>query len=150
VSARGGRIISNHQLMNTEKIAIVILNDLASWQKLNVTSFLASSIAIAFPVTHGKQLIDAQGNAYLPFLKYPVLVYKADTQAQIKRAFGRAKDRDLSIGIYVQELFATKNESENLEVISQYSANDLNLVGIIIYGDSKKVDKALDGLKLHE
>jgi hypothetical protein len=50
----------------------------------------------------------------------------------------------------VQELFATKNESENLEVISQYSENDLNLVGIIIYGDSKKVDKALDGLKLHE
>jgi hypothetical protein len=136
--------------MNNEKIAIVILNDLASWQKLNVTAFLASSVAIAFPVTHGAPLIDAQGNAYLPFLKYPVLVYKADSPDKIKRAFARAKDRELSVGIYVQELFATKNESENLEVISQYSENDLNLVGIIIYGDSKKVDKALDGLKLHE
>ena len=136
--------------MNTEKIAIVILNDLASWQKLNVTSFLASSVAIAFPVTHGARLTDAQGNAYLPFIKHPVLVYKAETPAHIKRAFVRAKDRELNIGIYVQELFATKNESENLEVISRYSADELNLVGIIVYGDSKKVDKALDGLKLHE
>jgi hypothetical protein len=136
--------------MNTEKIAIVILNDLASWQKLNVTAFLASSVAIAFPMTHGPQLIDAQDNTYLPFLKYPILVYRADNQDHIRRAFGRAKDRSLSVGIYVRELFATKNESENLEVISRYSAEELNLVGIIVYGDSKKVDKALDGLKLHE
>ncbi|HEX8608507.1 MAG TPA: DUF2000 domain-containing protein [Pedobacter sp.] len=136
--------------MNTEKIAIVILHELASWQKLNVTSFLASSVAIAFPSTHGANFTDAQGNHYLPFIKYPVLVYKADTQAQIKRAFGRAKDRELHIGIYVQELFATKNEEQNLVVISQYQPEDLNLVGIIVYGDSKKVDKALDGLKLHE
>jgi hypothetical protein len=136
--------------MNTEKIAIVILNELVSWQKLNVTSFLSSSIAIAFPQTHGAQLIDAQGNTYLPFLKYPVLVYKADTAAQIKRAFGRARDRELHMGIYIQELFATKNETENLTVIGQYNPEDLNLVGIIVYGDGKKVDKALDGLKLHE
>jgi hypothetical protein len=136
--------------MNTEKIAIVILHELASWQKLNVTSFLASSVAIAFPSTHGANLKDAQGNNYLPFIKHPVLVYKADTQAQIKRAFGRAKDRELHIGIYVQELFATKNEEQNLLAISQYHPDDLNLVGIIVYGDSKKVDKALDGLKLHE
>jgi hypothetical protein len=39
---------------------------------------------------------------------------------------------------------------ENLAVISQYNPEDLNLVGIIIYGDSRKVDKALDKLKLHE
>ncbi|TKG89829.1 DUF2000 family protein [Puteibacter caeruleilacunae] len=30
------------------KIAIVVKNDLADWQKLNVTSFLASSVAIKF------------------------------------------------------------------------------------------------------
>jgi hypothetical protein len=136
--------------MNTEKIAIVILHELPSWQKLNVTSFLASSVAIAFPSTHGADLTDAQGNSYLPFIKYPILAYKAETQAQIKRAFSRAKDRDLHIGIYVQELFATKNEAQNLVVISKFRPDDLNLVGIIVYGDSKKVDKAFDGLKLHE
>jgi hypothetical protein len=31
------------------KIALIIRNDLAAWQKLNVAAFLASGIAAAFP-----------------------------------------------------------------------------------------------------
>ncbi len=31
------------------KVAILVLNDLAVWQKLNVTSFLATGIAVAGP-----------------------------------------------------------------------------------------------------
>ena len=36
------------------KIAIVLSDDLLVWQKLNVTAFLASSVAIQFPETHGQ------------------------------------------------------------------------------------------------
>ena len=35
------------------KIAVVIKDDLQTWQKLKVASFLASSVAIQFPETHG-------------------------------------------------------------------------------------------------
>jgi hypothetical protein len=42
--------------MNIEKIAIVVWNELPVWQKLNVTSFLSSSVAIAIPATHGAEL----------------------------------------------------------------------------------------------
>lgn len=136
--------------MNTEKIAIVIWDELPAWQKLNVTAFLASSVAIAVPATHGAEFKDAQGNTYLPFLKYPILVYKAESKARIRRAFDRARDRELKIGIYVEELFATKNEEQNQAVIGSYQSNNLNLVGIIVYGDGKKVDKAFDGLKMHD
>jgi hypothetical protein len=136
--------------MNAEKIAVVILRELATWQKLNVASFLTSAVAISFPATHGAPLVDAGGNAYLPFLKYPILVYEAETPDKVKRAFKRAKDRDLQVGIYVRELFATKNEEENLTVIQQFQPDELDLVGVIIYGEGKKVDKALDGLKRHE
>ncbi|MEO3408320.1 DUF2000 domain-containing protein [Mucilaginibacter sp. CAU 1740] len=136
--------------MNIVKIAIVIDDSLATWQKLNVTAFLASSVAIAHPETHGAQLTTASGKSYLPFIKYPVLVYKADTDAAIQRAFNRAKDRELNIGIYTRELFDTKTEADNLAEIARHTDDSLNLIGIIIYGDSKKVDKALDGLKFHD
>ena len=136
--------------MNPEKIAIVIDASLATWQKLNVTAFLASSVAIAHPETHGAALTTASGNTYLPFMKYPVLVYKADTSAALQRAFNRANDRELSIGIYTRELFDTKTEIENLAEIARHTDDTLNFVGIIVYGESKKVDKALDGLKFHE
>ncbi len=136
--------------MHENKIAVVILTDLATWQKLNVMAFLASSVAIAFPHTHGAALVSASGTLYLPFMKQPVLVYAAETQEQLQRAFNRAKERELQIGIYTKELFATKNEEQNLIEIANHTDDNLNLAGILIYGENKKVDKAIDNLKLHE
>lgn len=132
-----------------DKIAIVIKDDLQAWQKINVSCFLASAVAIKFPLTHGKALTSAGGTEFLPFLKHPVLVYKAESAEKIKRAFNRAKERGLAIGVYTQELFATKNEDENLERIAAVADDDLDLAGIILFGENKKVDKALDGLKFH-
>jgi hypothetical protein len=53
--------------MHENKIAIVLHDDLKSWQKLNVTAFLASAIAIEFPELRGRHLVTASGNTYLPF-----------------------------------------------------------------------------------
>jgi hypothetical protein len=131
------------------KIAIIIKNDLENWQKLNVTAFLASSVAIKFPETHGKSFYNASNSEYLPFIKHPIMIYKADTEAEIKRAFYRAKERELHIGIYTFALFATKNEDENHIEIAKSNDEDQQLVGIVIYGENKKVNKALDGLKFH-
>ena len=135
--------------MYENKIAIVLSNGLAPWQKLNVTAFLASSISIAFPETHGASLVSASGTQYLPFLKHPILIYAAETDEQLIRTFNRATERELHIGVYTKELFATKNEEENLSEIAKHTDSELDLVGIIIYGPNKKVDKAIDKLKFH-
>src|SRR3982750_816247 len=111
--------------MYENKIAMVILDSLPVWQKLNVASFLASAIAIKFPETHGRPFVTSSGTEYLPFLKHPVLVYKANDSAEIKKAFQRAKERELQIGIYTQQLFATKNEEENLLEISKSAEDQL-------------------------
>lgn len=67
------------------KIAIVLIRDLKEWQKLNVASFLASSIAIQFPETHGKEFVNASGSTYLPFLKHPIMIYAANSSDEIMR-----------------------------------------------------------------
>ena len=135
--------------MYYKKIAIIIKNDLLTWQKLNVTAFLASSVAIKYEETHGKAFVNSSGSEYLPFIKHPILIYKADTDAALKRAFTRAKERDLSIGIYTNPLFSTKNEEGNHIEIAKYTDEGQELAGIIIYGENKKIDKALDGLEFH-
>ncbi len=132
------------------KIAIVLKNDLLNWQKLNVASFLASSVAIKFPETHGKEFVNASKSEYLPFIKQPILIYKAEDQAQINSAFSRAKQRELNMGIFTNTLFSTKNEEENHIEIGKLTDEDQTLVGIIIYGENRKVNKALKGLKFHE
>lgn len=135
--------------MYDTKIAIVLQNDLPDWQKLNVTAFLASAVAVQFPETHGQPLVSASGTAYLPFLRQPILVYKADQVAELHRARRRATERGLAVGIYTEPLFATKGEAENLAVIAGYADDEQPLVGLVLYGDAKQISKALDGLRLH-
>jgi hypothetical protein len=131
------------------KIAIILKNDLANWQKLNVTAFLASSIAIQFPETHGSSFVNASNSQFLPFIKQPILIYKADTDAEIKKVYNKAKEKSLHIGIYTEPLFSTKSAEENYIEIAKYTDETQVLIGIIIYGETKKVYKALGGLKLH-
>jgi hypothetical protein len=145
----GSIFVLKNKTMYTHKIAMVLLTDLPDWQKLNVAAFLASSVAVKFPETHGRPFITATGTQYLPFIKHPILIYKADSSNQIKRAFQRAKERVLQIGIYTRPLFATKNEEGNLEEIVKLSDDDQDLVGIIVYGENKSVDKAVKDLKFH-
>lgn len=135
--------------MYDTKIAIVILNDLLSWQKLNVTAFLASAVAIQYPETHGAAFSDALEKTYLPFVRQPMLIYAAENSDVLKNAFHRATERELGIGIYTRPLFATKGETENLAIIAETSTEAHDLVGIVVYGDRKIVDKALKGLQLH-
>ena len=135
--------------MYDKKVAIVIQDSLLPWQKLNVASFLASSIAIKFPETHGDEFVTADNVRFLPFLKNPILVYKAETKEKLQRAFLRSRDRELAIGIYTNPLFETRSGDENVSEIAKNTVDDLDLVGIIVYGENKKVDKALEGLKFH-
>jgi len=135
--------------MHENKIVIIVGDDLKTWQKLNVTAFLSSAVAIEFPEIHGRHLVTASGNTYLPFFKQPVLVYKADDITQMQRVFKRAKERELKIGIYSSQLFSTMNEQANLDETAKHTDDELDLVGLAIYGDSKKVSKAIDGLKFH-
>ncbi|HEY8931049.1 MAG TPA: DUF2000 domain-containing protein [Mucilaginibacter sp.] len=136
--------------MYENKIAIIIRDDLKTWQKLNVTAFLAGAVAIEFPELHGRNLVTASGNTYMPFIKQPVLVYKADDLNQMQRVFKRAKERELHIGIYSSPLFETMTERDNLDATARFTDEEQDLVGIILYGENKKVNKAIDGLKFHD
>ncbi len=135
--------------MYDHKIALVLSGDLLEWQKLNVTAFLASSVAIQFPETHGQPFVTASQSTFLPFLKHPILVYRAEGPAEVRKAFERARERGVHLGIYTRTLFATKNEEENIAELRRLPDEEHELVGIVLYGENKQVDKALKGLKFH-
>ena len=63
------------------KIALVIRDDLAAWQKMNVAAFLTSGIAAAYPESVGEPYLDASGNEYLRLIGQPILIYGADYAA---------------------------------------------------------------------
>jgi hypothetical protein len=130
------------------KIAIVVRADLAAWQKLNVTAFLASAVAGGKPEVIGERYQDGSGNDYLPMFRQPVLVYGA-TAAELTAVHGRALTRGLDIAVYIEEMFKTGNDDDNRAAVRAVDAADLSLVGLAVYGAKNALDKVLKGLQLH-
>jgi hypothetical protein len=130
------------------KIAVVLRDDLAVWQKTNVTAFLVSGIAGTVAGIVGPPYRDASGNEYLPMLVQPVLVYEADSAA-LRRAYGRAMERGVTPAVYTQELFATNHDEANRAAVAAVPAEELDLVGIAFRAERKVVDKVVDRLSLH-
>jgi hypothetical protein len=74
------------------KIAVVLRDDLAVWQKTNVTAFLVSGIAGTVDGVVGEPYRDASGNEYLPM---------------------RALERGVVPAVYTNELFETGDDEAN-------------------------------------
>ena len=130
------------------KVAILVLHDLAVWQKLNVTAFLATGIAAAAPQAMGAPYEDAAGRAHAPLLGQPMLVFAA-TADNLQRAFRVGLERNLTRAVYVRAMFATGNDIDNRAVFKTEPADAPDLVGIALHGPKKDVDRATKGCSLH-
>lgn len=134
----------------TTKLAIVVAEDLAVWQKLNVVAFLTSGIiAQAGAEIIGKPYADGSGQSYAALCIQPAVILKARKE-QMGTFLRRANERDISAAIYIEDMFATGHDAANRATVTQYLTADLPLVGIGVRADKREVDKIFKGAKLHD
>ncbi|WFP79211.1 DUF2000 family protein [Mesorhizobium sp. WSM4906] len=130
------------------KFAIVLKEDLAVWQKLNVTAFLTSGIVAQFPEIIGEPYRDRAGNLFNPLSIQPVIVLSADgpTLAAIHR---RALERGVTTSAYVEEMFSTGHDVANRAAFAEFAPDDAKMVGIALRAEKKLVDKITKGARMH-
>jgi hypothetical protein len=129
------------------KIAVLLRDDLETWQRVNVTAFLASGIATD-PELIGEPYADADGTLYLPMFRQPVLVLAGD-KAVLTAAHERAVRRGLPVAVFTAELFGTGHDAANRAAVAAVPAAGLDLVGIAVHGPRNAVDKVTKGAVLH-
>lgn len=130
------------------KIAIVVREDLAAWQKLNVAAFLASGIVGANEGLLGEPYEDAAGNTYNPLVVQPMLVLSADAAA-IKAIHKRAMDRGARLSLYIEDMFSTGHDAANRAAVKRYAPEGMNVVGLALRAERKTVDKITKGARMH-
>ncbi|MFF9377182.1 DUF2000 family protein [Streptomyces griseoluteus] len=130
------------------KIAVLLRDDLAPWQRLNVTSFLVSGLGSQVPEVIGAPYEDADGVAYLPMFRQPVLVFEA-TKEVLKAAHTRTLTRALPRSVFTADLFSTGNDTDNRAAVRAVPTADLDLVGLAVYGPRGGVDKVVKGARMH-
>ncbi|MFD9035859.1 DUF2000 family protein [Streptomyces sp. NPDC059567] len=130
------------------KIAVLLRADLEPWQRLNVTAFLVSGLGTAAPEVIGEPYEDADGTAYLPMFRQPVLVFEG-TKEVLSAAHGRALSRGLPTAVFTSDLFGTGNDRDNRAAVRAVGRDTLDLVGMAVYGPRNAVDKVLKGARMH-
>lgn len=130
------------------KIAVILRDDLAVWQKLNVTAFLMSGIVAQTKEIIGEPYRDGAGNVYNPLSIQPIVVMATDQEA-LRKIHQRSLERDVTTSLYIEEMFATGHDVANRQVFSEFSPDDARVVGMALRADKKIVDKITKGAKLH-
>jgi hypothetical protein len=130
------------------KIAIVVREDLLTWQKLNVTAFLTSGVMGEGGAAVGEPYRDAAGNLYAPLIVQPVIVLAADreTLASILR---RGLDRGLRMALYIDEMFSTCHDEANRAAVAAALPEATNLAGLSLRAERRLVDKVTRGARMH-
>ena len=130
------------------KIAIVVREDLATWQKLNVTAFLSVGVVGARPALIGEEYRDAAGNIYSPLLIQPVIVLSCDGE-KLKTIYRRAMERGARLSLYIEEMFSTGHDAANRETVVTRQPDEMDIVGLALREERKLVDKITKGAKMH-
>jgi hypothetical protein len=131
------------------KVAVVVRDDLETWQRLNVTAFLMSGVtARAGADAIGEPYRDADGREYLPLLVQPILVLSA-TGAKLQTVRERAERRGVDLALYTAEMFLTGNDDDNRAAVRAVATADLDLVGLAVRAPHRDADAVLRGLKRH-
>ena len=131
------------------KVAVVVRDDLAVWQRLNVTAFLMSGIAAqAGAEAIGEDYVDGDDRRYLPLLVQPVLVYES-TGAKLQTVRERAERRGTPVAIYTMEMFSTGKDEDNRAAVKAVTTADLDLVGLALRAPHRDADAILRGLARH-
>lgn len=130
------------------KIVIVLRDDLAAWQALNVTAFLATGIAGQMPEIIGEDYVDRDGHIYNPISVQPMIILEADGETMSK-VHRRSLEREVRSSLYVEEMFATGHDAANRAVFAEFGPDDAKVVGIAFRAEKKVADKISKGAKMH-
>ncbi|MGW2277653.1 DUF2000 family protein [Streptomyces sp. NPDC001770] len=130
------------------KIAVLLREDLETWQRLNVTAFLVSGLGTVAPEVVGEPYEDADRTPYMPMFRQPVLVFEG-TKEVLTAAHRRVLSRALPRSLFTSDLFATGNDRDNRAAVRAVGADALDLVGLAVYGPRNAVDKVLKGARMH-
>lgn len=132
----------------TTKIAVLLRDDLVTWQRLNVTAFLVSGLGTVVPELVGEPYRDGGDVEYLPMFRQPVMVFEGGKEL-LTAAHSRAPGRDVAMSIFTSDLFGTGHDAANRAAVRAVATGDLDLVGLAVHGPRAAVDKIFKGAAMH-
>ena len=131
----------------TSKISICIRKDLPEWQQLNTVAHIAGHFAHksgAGWVT-GDYFETADGLKIPRNSQYGIAILRADAK-DLRRVLRRAQDQSVEWMAYIREMVDLLDDAEIQDVLSKKLADDLEYLGIGLFGDREALQQITKGM----
>ncbi len=133
----------------TKRMTVVLDKKLESWQLLNTVGHIAAFLGNKMPdkFATGDFFATADGIEYPRNSQYPLIALSA-TQEELKQLMGTIRNSGLLYVAYIPEMIEYTDDERLMEKVSKKSDEELEYLGIGIFGDNEKVKELTGGFKL--
>lgn len=133
----------------SRKMTVVLRDDLASWQLTNTVGHIAAYLGnkMSEPFDTGEFFVSRDGVNFPRNSQFPLVALSARVP-ELKELAEKLRGTDLSWIVYVQEMIDMTDDEELAEALSRVSAEEMNILGIGIFGPKDKLKELTGMLKL--
>lgn len=133
----------------SRKMTIVIRNDVASWQLTNTVAHIAAYLGnkLTEPFDTGSSFVSKDGKNFPRNSQYAIVALKASKE-QLAELLANVHESDLLWIAYVQEMIDFLDDDELAGALQEVSSEDMNLLGLGLFGPSDQLRALTNSLKL--
>ena len=128
---------------------MVLRDDLASWQLTNTIGHIAAFLGnkIREPFDTGEFFVSKDGMQYPRNSQFPVIALKA-TKEELANLVKKLREQKLLWIAYIQEMIDMIDDEELANTLSQKTSDEMNILGVGIFGPKEELKPLTEGLQL--
>lgn len=130
-----------------EKGIVVVDESLPLGLKANICAILGMTLGKKYPDVVGHNIFTQDGHEIPGITQIPLPILQGSRQ-RIFEIFKMNENSDVFIAIFDNSALITKNYAEFQEKISSVSLSDIQIFGLLAYGEKKSINKISADLPL--
>ncbi len=130
-------------------MTIVLREDLASWQLANTIGHIAAYLGnkMSEPFDTGEFFASKDGVNFPRNSQFAVVALRA-TRGELEDLATRLRDTNLSWIVYIQEMIDMIDDEELAKKLNTIEADQMDMLGIGIFGPKDKLKELIGALRL--
>ncbi len=134
----------------SKRISIAIDSALPNWQVLNVVAHISAYFGNQLGANFGTgKYFESQDGILFPRnSQYPIIALSANAQQLPIFAQSVREAQDVQAMFFIREMIETTDDQEIVELLSHKSNQDVELLGVGIFGENQRVKELTKAFKL--
>lgn len=130
------------------RIAIVVRQDLPSWQAMNTVAHISGYLGNKIEnFLSDENFVTQDGAAHPRNSQYAIVILRAERGA-FSRLMRRVREGGLMYHGFIREMIETTDDTEIQNILSTKQDSDIEYFGIGVFGSNEKVKELTQGYSL--